>query len=232
MKLNNVVIEWAKLASPDENGKYSVTILPNPTQQKELEEYLNGIWVEEYGTKKEPAWLGGRKELEGGKVRFVATRKAKRLVNEVEVDNRPKIVNALAVAYPANEVPRVSNGAIVNLLLHGYITEYQGKKGVSLGLNGVQLVKFEEWLMDDEFEPIQEEYPDFEVAPKVSAPIDEDQFILFAKTAAKNGWTAKKQAEILKHFDVESIKDVDQETFYNLLKIVSNNAPKEEPVTK
>jgi hypothetical protein len=227
MKLNNVVIEWAKLASPDDNGRYSVTILPNPAQQKELEEYLNNIWVEEYGAKKTPAWLGGRKELEGGKVRFVATRKAKRLVNEVEVDNRPKIVNALAVAYPANEVPRVSNGAIANLSLHGYITEYQGKKGVSLGLNGVQLVKFEEWLMDDEFEPIQEEFPDFEVVRKVNDPISDDQFILFSKTAAKNGWTAKKQTEIFKHFDAESIKDVDQEVYENLLELVKQPAPVE-----
>jgi len=223
MIIKNIRIEWAHIASPDQNGKYSVTLLPNKEQQAEIENYLTQIWVDEYGTKKPPAWLGSKKELEDGRIRFIANRKAKILKDGVEVERKLKVVDRHNKEY--EPIPRVSNGAIVNLSLRGYLTEYQSKKGVSLGLNAIQLVEFEEYNPEDEFEALDEisdfVSDDFEIQPKISV----QQKTEFLTKAGKNGWTAAQQAAMFDGLKIKGIEDVDPEIYPELLSIVSGPPP-------
>jgi hypothetical protein len=68
-----------------------------------------------------------------------------------------KVKNTLKVydvyARELDNIPNLANGAIMNVSLNAFITEYQGKKGVSLGLQKVQLIDYKEYDGGgDEFE--------------------------------------------------------------------------------
>lgn len=139
MLLKNVKTEWAYISTPNQNGKYTVTLRPTEDQIDAIDSLLQETWQDEFGTKKQPAWFGSKKEDDNG-VRFVANKTAKYIKDGEEVKNDLKVYDIYA--NELKDVPNVANGSVMNLSLNAYITEYQGKRGVSLGLQKVQLVSY------------------------------------------------------------------------------------------
>jgi hypothetical protein len=238
-------IEWAKLAKPDKkDNKYSVVIRPTEEQQEALEDYLFGIWAEEMGTKKQPAWLGGKKELEDGTIRFTASRKATKKLNEIEVPNPVKVFNKAAVELKGADIPEVANGATVILNLHGAITEYGLKKGVSLFLNSVQLVKYELFSADEGFEPIEEEDEDeaegveMEDKPQPATISTTQQALLWKAASSLTGkdglgfpkprWTKATYASKLESLGFKASADIPTAAYKALVEFFENNPSEEE----
>jgi len=140
MLVKKIKTEWAYIGTPNPQGKFTVTLRPNKEQQEQIEELLSSTWQDEFGTKKQPAWFGSFKEDENG-ARFVANKVAKYTNKDgEEVKNQLKVYDVYA--RELDEVPNVANGATMNVSLNAYLTEYQGKKGVSLGLQKVQLIDY------------------------------------------------------------------------------------------
>lgn len=156
MLLKRVKTEWSYISKPNQQGKYTVTIRPDAKQQAEIEDLLQKTWEDEFGSKKSPAWFGGKKDDENG-IKFVANRNAKYIDKQgKEVENTLQVFDIRA--NELKDVPNVANGATMNLSLNAYITEYQGKKGVSLGLQKVQLIEYSLYSgSGDEFECEEED---------------------------------------------------------------------------
>ena len=224
LKIENIKTQWAKIAEPDDRQsppKYSIDLLPNKEQQQQLEEHLISVW--EY--KSDPGWFGGKKTLDDGQIKFTAKKTAVQERQGLEVPTPLKVYNRSAVLYPANEIPRIANGAIVNVSVRAFASEFQGKKGVSLTLNSIQLVEFEPWD-EDGFEPLDSETkptPDFDQLSDAldQTPISETQRNTLRQTAARNKWTVNTMKKVLTDFECKDLKQLKSYCYDDFYSIVS-----------
>lgn len=159
--IKNVKTEWAKIAKPDESGNYVVNMICSPDQASELEAFMMSVWEEEMGGVKKPAWLGGKKELDEGWIRYV-TKRVSKYKNKDGEEVAMKLVVLDRMAKEYDVVPSVANGAIMNISLNAVVTEYKKEKGISLYINSIQLVEFEPYGNDSDFEPLDKDESDFD----------------------------------------------------------------------
>lgn len=149
MILRDVVVNWAFIAEPDDEGLYRLQF----ELIKESEDYKLLIaemqkCMQSAGKKREDiTWWAGFKPHETNPdiVLFNAkTRDEYKDKRSGEVRKRKlPVFDVFANQYKDGEVPRVSNGAICNVEVSPYFASFHNKNGIMLGLRSVQLKQFE-----------------------------------------------------------------------------------------
>lgn len=162
--IKNIETKWVCIAEPykrkpEDKGEYMVTLVPNAVQVKEIETFLRDIWEYDKGVKRKPEWFGSRK-VEENQVFFTAKKPAFNKKSEevyLSVYSMKKGKDGKPVQYDQCEIPkRISHGAIMNVSVFAKITEYGGQAGVSMWLNSVQLVKFENFETNEFTDTVDE----------------------------------------------------------------------------
>lgn len=143
MILKNVKANWLFINRVDDNGNYRVSFEVTKEQDAELKALLEVVAEANHTTLKDCDWSGSRKE-ENGVITYSA--KSSR---EITLKNGSKktvelpVFNIKAQRLTDEEVPGVKNGATVNVSVEPYFVSHRAKKGVMLGLRGIQLLEYE-----------------------------------------------------------------------------------------
>jgi hypothetical protein len=152
------IASYANLLEPrkDESGKlyYSVTVLFSKVRSAELDALRKialAVATEKWGEKgkhilanaKYPVVKDGDKKIdeETGKVKpgyagmlFISAK--------VQAPKKPKLFDAqMQEVFDDSDETGIYSGCMVRIVADAYAYEYQGNKGVSLGLSGVQVLK-------------------------------------------------------------------------------------------
>lgn len=147
MILRNVELSWAKL-TPDHldlNGNYSVTFTISAEQEKEMQKAFQAVCEKVGKTMDKMQWFGTRKELEFGRVEYTAKTKTS-FVDKKTNATKEKVVRVYDKhARLFESIPNIANGAIGNIEFNPFYSQFQKKQGISLGLNSLQLLKYEEF---------------------------------------------------------------------------------------
>lgn len=144
MVLKNVKCDWIYIQSPDENGNYRIAFEVDEAQKAEIDRELEAVAKENGTTLDKCDWKGSYKLTEQGKHTYGA--KSKALITTKTGEQKQiqvPVFNIHAQRIASEDVPSIANGAIMNLCLKPYFAKYKSKKGVQLGLQSVQLIKYE-----------------------------------------------------------------------------------------
>jgi|TARA_R100000152_G_C6777745_1_gene207811 hypothetical protein len=126
IRLDGVELQWAKLHEPsDLSNKYTVNVIKlTDAQVKELK--AAGITVKNGKDKKEP-------NLEVGN--YIAP----------SAQNPVMVVDSMKKSIEGEELARIGNGTIANVIVRPYDWTFKNKKGVGCGLQGIQIVELKEY---------------------------------------------------------------------------------------
>lgn len=149
MILRNVVVNWAFIAEPDDDGLFRLQFEIN----KKSEDYelliaeMHKCMQAAAKKREDIAWWSGFKEHETNSdiVLFNAKMRDEykdKRTNEVRKRKLP-VFDVFANQYKENEIPRIANGAICNVEISPYFASFHNKYGIMLGLRSVQLMQFE-----------------------------------------------------------------------------------------
>lgn len=162
MRITNVKAQWLFIDAPDDNNNYRVTIVATPELSKQIDEELDKLAQTKGLQLSQCDWKGSKKIAEDtGEITYTA-----KCGTTIKKKDGSIVERKLAVfderAQRLNPVPKVTNGAIINLVIEPYFAEYKKKKGVMLGLRNLQLVKWEEYEGDNPYEDLVGDEPSLE----------------------------------------------------------------------
>lgn len=149
MVLKNVVVNWAFIAEPDEEGLYRVQFEINKksADYEALIAEMQKCMQSASKKKEDITWWAGFKDHETNPdvVLFNAkTRDEYKDKRSGETKKRTlPVFDIYARKYADGEVPRIANGAICNIDVSPYFASFHNKFGIMLGLRSVQLMQFE-----------------------------------------------------------------------------------------
>lgn len=126
IRLNGVKIQWAKLAQPSEmSGKYQVDIIGLTDEQVDQLKAA-GCSVKNGADRKKPDPALGN----------YVTPSATQPVT---------VVDSMRKQLEAEELERIGNGTIANVIVKPYDWTFKNKKGIGVGLQAVQIVELKEY---------------------------------------------------------------------------------------
>ena len=149
MVLKNVVVNWAFIAEPDDEGLYRIQF----EISKKSEDYalliaeMQKCMTSAGKSKGEITWWAGFKDHESNPDIALFNAKTRDEYKDKRTGETKKrtlpVFDVFAKQYPQGEVPRIANGAICNVELSPYFASFHNKFGIMLGLKSVQLMQFE-----------------------------------------------------------------------------------------
>lgn len=150
IRLDGVELQWAKLHEPSEmSNKYTVNVIKlTDAQVKELK--AAGITVKHGKDKQKP-------DPEVGN--YIAP----------SAQNPVMVVDSMKKSIEGDDLAKIGNGTIANVIVRPYDWTFKNKKGVGCGLQGVQIVNLKEYRgAADMFEAQEGGYQQPELAQQVA----------------------------------------------------------------
>lgn len=150
IRLDGVELQWAKLHEPSEmSNKYTVNVIKlTDAQVKELK--AAGISVKHGKDKQTP-------DPEVGN--YIAP----------SAQNPVMVVDSMKKSIEGEDLAKIGNGTIANVIIRPYDWKFQNKKGIGCGLQGVQIVNLKEYRgAADMFETQEGGYQQPELAQQVA----------------------------------------------------------------
>lgn len=149
MVLKNVVVNWAFIAEPDEEGLYRIQF----EISKKSEDYalliaeMQKCMTNAGKSKGDITWFAGFKDHESNPDIALFNAKTRDEYKDKRTGETRKralpVFDVFAKQYGQGQVPRVANGAICNVEVSPYFASFHNKFGIMLGLRSVQLMQFE-----------------------------------------------------------------------------------------
>ena len=150
IRLDGVELQWAKLHEPSEmSNKYTVNVIKlTDAQVKELK--AAGITVKHGKDKQTP-------DPEVGN--YIAP----------SAQNPVMVVDSMKKSIEGEDLAKIGNGTIANVIIRPYDWTFKNKKGIGCGLQGVQIVNLKEYRgAADMFEMQEGGYQQPELAQQVA----------------------------------------------------------------
>lgn len=149
MILKNVIVNWAFIAEPDDEGLYRVQFeISKKSADYEMLIAEMQKCMGAAGKKKEDiTWWAGFKEHETNPDVALFNAKTRDEYKDKRSGETKKktlpVFDIYAKRYAEGEVPRIANGAVCNVEVSPYFASFHNKHGIMLGLRSVQLMQFE-----------------------------------------------------------------------------------------
>lgn len=149
MILKNVIVNWAFISEPDDEGFYRVQfeISKKSADYELLIVEMQKCMIAVGKKKEEITWWSGFKEHETDPDIVLFNAKTRdeykdKRTNEIKKKTLP-VFDIYAKRYADDAVPRIANGAVCNVEVSPYFASFHNKHGIMLGLRSVQLMQFE-----------------------------------------------------------------------------------------
>lgn len=149
MVLKNVVVNWAFIAEPDEEGLYRIQF----EISKKSEDYalliaeMQKCMATAGKSKSDITWWAGFRDHESNPDIALFNAKTRDEYKDKRTGETRKralpVFDVFAKQYGQDQVPKVANGAICNVEVSPYFASFHNKFGIMLGLRSVQLMQFE-----------------------------------------------------------------------------------------
>lgn len=149
MTLQEVVVNWAFIAEPDQEGLYRIQfeINKNSADYAELKSEMEACIFKNGKKKEDITWWSGYKEHESLKDVVCFNAKTNSIFRDKRTGETKKrtlmVYDVNADPYPVPDIPKIQNGAICNVDVNPYFVSFHNKFGVMLGLKTIQLLKFQ-----------------------------------------------------------------------------------------
>tara|TARA_R110001592_G_scaffold150028_3_gene375659 strand:- start:501 stop:1001 length:501 start_codon:yes stop_codon:yes gene_type:complete len=140
-RIDNVEINWAKLAKP---------VNPFGTEQWEIQiattdKAMADSWSQNHLNVKQD-------KTDPAKHTVSLKRKAVRA--DGTANNPVKVVDAAAQPYTADKLSSIGNGTVGNVVVYQYFYETAGRSGIANSLTAIQITNLKEYVAGFEFEPV------------------------------------------------------------------------------
>ena len=140
-RIDNVEINWAKLAKP---------VNPFGTEQWEIQiattdKAMADSWSENHLNVKQD-------KTDASKFTVSLKRKAQRA--DGAANNPVKVVDASAQPYSPETLSKIGNGTVGNVVVYQYFYETAGRSGIANSLTAIQVTDLKEYVAGFEFEPV------------------------------------------------------------------------------
>lgn len=174
MVLKNVVVNWAFIAEPDDEGLYRIQF----EISKRSEDYalliaeMQKCMTSAGKSKGDITWWAGFKDHESNPDIALFNAKTRDEYKDKRTGETRKralpVFDVFAKQYAQGEAPRVANGAICNVEVSPYFANFHNKFGIMLGLRSVQLMQFEIYSQNPYSDESKNRAPKPETEPTIS----------------------------------------------------------------
>lgn len=149
MILKNVVVNWAFIAEPDDEGLYRIQfeIIKKTPDYELLMSEMQKCMQNAGKQKSDITWWGGYKPHETDPDIALFNAKTRDEFKDKRSGETKKrtlpVFDIFAKRFADGTVPKIANGAICNVEVSPYFASFHNKNGIMLGLRSVQLMQFE-----------------------------------------------------------------------------------------
>lgn len=162
MIITNAKLNWTAVKTTNAlSGKYQTDFFLENDAAIALTEKIDAAWNEYKGSTKKAQSLSYSYETdedgnETGRIKFKASQSPNSRDGKYTFEVR--VYDAKANLIPKQQIPNIGNGTVANLDISIYPYTFQNNKGIKLNLNGIQIIKLEEFSNGPDFSSQDEGY--------------------------------------------------------------------------